>query len=332
MVCTTLAATHHWFPGVLGRAFGKSKNDLFVNLQSGTLRVCKLDGEGELANCIVGSASSTACASDVLLLCAPGDSCFQNQQNVAYCCAAGHFGCSDVCVDSTLQRSILATQGSCNGVAPQGVRIPGHVIAINTSWWDPKEKRYDFRSRSVAINDGPVSFDTGDFTLRVTVTPVADGRVTLLGNGVTGATFATFMTRLIRPPDPTTSVGISFGVIDFRSPFQRNDISFQFLAGNLTAFDPETGNGGRQLLGTLPESWRANIPQELRAIRRGTMLYIFANGELIASDETEAVFDVGRGFQSPFVIGAAAANETVFPSFLDCYLSDISVSNTADFP
>jgi len=50
MVCTTLAATHHWFPGVLGRAFGKSKNDLFVNLQSGTLRVCKLDGEGELAN------------------------------------------------------------------------------------------------------------------------------------------------------------------------------------------------------------------------------------------------------------------------------------------
>jgi len=176
-------------------------------------------------------------------------------------------------------------------------------------------------------NDGPVSFDTGDFTLRVTVTPVADGRVTLLEHG-----FATFMTRAIRPPDPTASVGINFGAIDFFSPFQRNDIFFEFEAGNSTAFDPETGNGGRQLFGTLPESWRANIPQELRAIRRGTMLYIFANGGLIASDETEAVFDVGRGFQSPFVIGAVTVNETVFPSFLDCYLSDISVSHTADFP
>jgi len=205
------------------------------------------------------------------------------------------------------------------------------VIAINTSWWDPKEKRYDFRSRSVAINDGPVSFETGDFTLRVTVTPVADGRVTLLGIG-NGVTFATFMTKAIRPPDPTATVGINFGVIDFLSPIQRNDIVFLFEAGNSTAFNPGTGNGGKQLMGTLPESWRANVPQELRAIRRGTMLYIFANSELIASDETEALFDVGRGFKSPFVIGAITVNETVFPSFLDCYLSDMSVSNTADFP
>jgi len=140
------------------------------------------------------------------------------------------------------------------------------------------------------------------------------------------------MTRAIRPPDPTAAVGINFGVIDFLSPIQRNDIVFLFEAGNSTAFNPGTGNGGKQLMGTLPESWRANVPQELRAIRRGTMLYIFANSELIASDETEALFDVGRGFKSPFVIGAITVNETVFPSFLDCYLSDMSVSNTADFP
>jgi len=120
MVCTTLAATHHWFPGVLGRAFGKSKNDLFVNLQSGTLRVCKLDGEGELANCIVGSASSTACASDVLLLCAPGDSCFQNQQNVAYCCAAGHFGWTRLFNAAFLQHKEAAM-----GLPPKGCVYQG---------------------------------------------------------------------------------------------------------------------------------------------------------------------------------------------------------------
>jgi len=277
---------------------------------------CGRGFQGGKGHCILAAADSVCCAGEIPLLCAAGSTCPLNAHGRPYCCAPGMVGCRNVCISPAQRDSILNNGGTCNYLAPQGLKTPGRVQYLDLPW-DPEEQRYEIGQRRVLFEELAFPRGTGNFTIEATFTPRRPNRIGISYRAV-------FLFRR----DATRRLALYLGFTE--------DGSILFELGNGTSASSLSARYGAQ-------EFRVNVSFNVKWIRQGGNMFIYANNTQIGNLTDQPIFDLDPSLAFPLEMGPVLfPNEDIRPSDfadpeynvvpLDAYVSNISMSSTADFP
>jgi len=296
-------------------------NGTIVGLNNQPISCCGqglcVQGACLVGGCVVGSPQSICCAASASIVCSPGSSCNINRHGDAFCCPAGYRACRGTCVEEWRARSIIATGGSCDSSAPQGLSTGRQTIFVNADW-NGQGNCYDFVGNTTTIAFPPFRFRDGDFTLGVTVTPRHDRRITI---GFAGGR-AILMARST-VDSIFAQTGWALIVNQFRSGRARIELRVVRDRNILSA---------RGVVGNLRNPWRANIPVKIKAVRQGQMLYMFVDGAEVGSRNGGTPIDVDSDVASHLVIGITSISNINIAKGLDCGLSDLRALPFAEMP
>jgi len=267
---------------------------------------------GNQGRCLLAAAGSVCCAGEIPLLCSAGNTGHLNKYGHPYCCAPGTYGCGDVCVDPNRRNSILMGGGTCNDVAPQGLATPGRIQYLGIPW-DGQLRRYRFGMHTALI-DVPLPAGIDDFTIAATITPLFDNRTAFESRSV-GALMQRRDNNTVQPYALFIGFDDTARAVQFLTPSS-------FLTAPYGSFI------------------RANMPVEFLFIRSGTTHFIYGNGTLLASMEANA-YNLDDSLQFPLEVGlrifrnidgsTSDASDDAHVA-LNAYVSDMSISRTADVP
>jgi len=314
----------HTFRNYFIRTFGAflaAKPKEAVGLY-GTATVCC-----GIGTCLPGTPGSACCATERPLFCGAHSTCGMNSLRSAYCCSPGTEPCNNLCLDPWTANRIRNSGGTCNGPPPQGLVVASNevqtIFHVENGMWDSQREAFSFQGNNTALvrPSSFFNFGFGDFTVQATVIPVA--------NSVT-------------PQLQQESVLFSHMVTG-----QRN-IGWQVSFSNFTFLGSSQLNVAIQVLNT-PYSNQASaalpftnfvpgIPTTYTFIRTNQSVIIYLNRtELVRSPvpdgfitaDVDAPLMIGAGLVSIVVDGQPV---TVPGSFFSAYVSNIRVSNFADFP
>jgi len=289
-------------------------------LTVGTLWCCGRGIEGNQGLCILGTADSICCSGEIPLICSAHSSCHINDNGHPYCCGKGTTGCNNICVFPTTERLVRSRGGTCNRVAPQGLKTPGRVQYVDAPW-DPIAQRYQFRDRAIQMYQPPIILGTDDFTVTVTITPRKNFSI---GVQEENSGTRSFYHRL-----SSNGLGFRFGFADFHlidAIFVEMDLVGPTAVANSTCT--------KQLVsGLVTPGWRQGVPVNFKWVRQNFSLFIFANDTQIVNRTENCILDVdtGLGLSVPFEIGPLFNHEKDVVA-VDAYASDLSFLNTVEFP
>jgi len=298
-----------------------SKNGTSLGLNVQPMSCC---GQGLCAQgaclvggCVVGSPQSTCCAARASVVCSPGSSCNMNRHGSAFCCPPGYRACQGICVEEWHARSIIATGGSCDSSAPQGLSTGSQTIFVNADW-NGEHNFYDFIGNTTIIAFPPFRFRDGDFTLGITVVPRNDRQITLGSPGGRAVLMARSTVDSI-----LSQTGYALIVNQFRSGDARIELRVVRNQNILSVVS---------VAGNVQDPWRAKIPVKIKAVRQGPMFYMFVNGMEVGSRNGGLPVDVDSDVVSHFVIGITSISNINIARGLNCGLSDIRALPFAEMP
>jgi len=239
------------------------------------------------------------------VICANGDMAAVTTQGFGYCCSRGTFPCRNMCLDRVTRQLVLNRGGSCNGEAPQGFRASNTIVPVSLPW-DSFFRVYELDGGTLArLPSGLFQYGTGDFTLVANLSQAANRRFgfrsAVIFSKYDIALRTGFMARLVYPN-------------------LHNAPSAEFIL--------QRGTGTQQTVRStqLPVEDGARFPREYRFIRQNRTVYIFRDGEQVASVVMNATLNVDSG--APFTIGA---QDTLVQPLLG-FLSNMRSEKFADFP
>jgi len=289
-----------------------------IVMAAGTYWCCGRGIEQIRAPCIRGATDSVCSAGEIPLLCSSGSTAYLNGHGHPFCCGPGALGCRNVCMDSNLVSSILTSGHACNDVSPQGLRIPNRIQYLDMPW-DGQLQRYKVGTRVATLDGLAVPRGTSDFTITVTVTPRRD-------NGIGVGDLSTLLYRFTNNSQFPVGLSVAFNDNE-NDPATRLDFAvgadIDISDGDIVCF-----NNFR---------FRANVSVTFRFIRQSRTLFMFANDTQLGNTTVDEIFDLDSTLAFPLVIGPVifpvpGAGARVLLSAVDADLSDLMISETADFP